>query len=597
MWRRLTGRLLLPDPGNLLLAAFGLLVISCSAVADAVSVGVLAHRGHESAIRSWTPTIDYLATLVPGRDFRLVPIDLQGMQAALAQGELDFILTNPGNYVELESGYGITRIATLENMRLDEPSKRFGAVIFSRSNRDDINTLEDLRGKSFAAVDAGAFGGFQMAWRELRDAGVDPFNDIADLRFAGFPQDAIVLSVMSGQVDAGTVRTDVLEGMASQGLVELAGIKVLNPRTGDDFPFLHSTRLYPEWAFAKARHTPDELASDVAVALLKMPEGHLAARAGGYAGWTVPLSYQPVHDLFRELGIGPYASSARFTLIDAIRRYWYGFALLLLVALTGLGFSILVKRQVVRRTAELTREVTERKRAEEESRALLDENRYLIKKSLAVQEGERRHLARELHDELGQCITAIQADARIISERAPATDRRLATSASAILDVASHIYEVVHSMMQRLRPSVLDDLGLVDALGEEVDSWRSRNPGTRFDLQLEGELSGLGEEVNITLYRVVQECLTNIVKHAGASRVRIRLHGRNAGGGQDAAVLLVVEDDGTGMAIQGPGTGLGLIGMRERVEGLGGRCVVESEPGKGTTVCITLPLTSTAIGA
>ncbi len=568
-----------------------------------ITVGVLAHRGVDTAIEMWSPTIAYLEEHISERKFRLMPLDLQQMSEALSRGELDFILTNPGNYVELEAGYGITRIATLKNSRHGRPSKTFGAVIFTRASHDDIHTLADLRGKTFDAVDEGAFGGFQMAWRELMDAGIDPFSDFSELRFSGFPQDKIVFDVRDGRFDAGTVRTDILEGLAGKGIVELADFRILNRQVSDDFPFLHSTRLYPEWAFAKGRHTPDALASEVTIALLQMPAGHPAARAGDYAGWTVPLSYQPVHDLFMQLGIGPYARPARFTLADAITRYWYWLVLMLFLILFSLSFNILVKRQVVRRTAELTKEAAERKRAEEESRELLGENRFLIQQSLAVQEGERRHLARELHDELGQCITAIQADAKIISERGPACDSRVATSATAIQQVATHIYEVVHSMMQRLRPGMLDDLGLVDTLKEEVDVWRARQPDTVYELSIGDGLSSLGEEINITLYRIVQECLTNIAKHAGARRVMIRLAivdalpdiaARTQGG---HGLRLIIEDDGVGMDRTLRGPGLGLIGMRERVEAFNGHFSIVSQPGEGTTISVDLPLTSNESGA
>lgn len=563
-----------------------------SAAADVgdVTVGVLAYRGTETAIRMWTPTVDYLSDTVTGHRFRLLPLSLEEVAAALDQDRLDFVFTNPGHYVELEAGFGITRIATLVNVRYGKPTKSFGAVIFTRAGRADIRRLSDLRGKVFEAVDEGAFGGFQMAWRELADAGIDPRADLRELRYKGFPQDAIVLDVLHGKADAGTVRTDVLEGMAEQGRIDLAKIRVLNQQPGDEFPFMRSTRLYPEWAFAKVRTTPDPLARDVAVALLRMPADHPAARQGEYAGWTVPMNYQPVHELFRQLKIGPYAQLSRFTLSDAIQRYWYWFVLIMLVVLFSISFNILVKRQVVRRTAELTREVAIRQRAEEESRTLLNENRFLIGKSLAVQEEERHHLARELHDELGQCITAIQADASIINERAKSCDPRLLASAAAIQDVAARIYEVVHSMMLRLRPSMLDDLGIVDTLKEEVDAWRERQPGTDYELSFDGNLSDLGEDVNITLYRVAQECLTNIAKHGQATRVSIEL-GIRTEEGEGRRVELRIRDDGVGFGSRSRGKGLGLIGMRERVEGLGGLFHLSSAPGAGTAIAVELPLT------
>ena len=239
-------------------------------------------------------------------------------------------------------------------------------------------------------------------------------------------------------------------------------------------------------------------------------------------------------------------------------------------------------------------DITDRKRAEQECRTLLEGNRFLIHKSLAVQEEERRHLARELHDELGQCLTAIQADAETIRDLSKARDARIETSANAILSVSSRIYDVVHSMMQRLRPGVLDDLGLVAALQEEVDAWRARHPGTDCELHTGAELAGLGEAINITLYRLVQETLTNVAKHARAQRVLVSLvMEENGDGGR--RLRLRVEDDGQGLPATPRARGLGLIGMRERVEALGGRLQVESRPGAGTRIEALVPLPAQAI--
>lgn len=588
-----------------------LLPCAAGAANPEVTVGVLAHRGSETAVRMWTPTIEYIGSRIMNYDFRLVPLDLHELPAALERDELDFILTNPGNYVELEAKYGITRIATLKNIRHGRISKTFGAVIFTRADRDDIHTLRDLRGKKFAAVDEGAFGGFQMAWREFREAGIDPFQDFSELRFVGFPQDNIVFDVRDGRVDAGTVRTDILEGMANKGVIDLDAFRILNLQQSDDFPFRHSTRLYPEWAFAKARNTPEALASEVTVALLQMPEDHPAARRGDYAGWTVPLNYQPVHDLFRALKIGPYSRNGRFTVVDVIRQYWYWLALMLAFILFSLSVNVLVKRQVVARTAALSRsnralelEIAERKRAEDESRALLQENRSLIRKSLAVQESERRHLARELHDEFGQCITAIQADVAIIRDRAVACDPRMVTSATAIQNISARLYDDVHSMMQWLRPSMLDDLGLVETLRGEVDAWQLRQPDTACSLEIGENLDDLGEQLNMTIYRIIQECLTNIAKHAAARHVSIGLQRTATVPGQGQTVetgreyiRLVIRDDGTGFDPAVHGSGLGLVGMRERVEGLNGSFRVLSTPGAGTTVSVDLPLSASEDGA
>jgi len=224
------------------------------------------------------------------------------------------------------------------------------------------------------------------------------------------------------------------------------------------------------------------------------------------------------------------------------------------------------------------------KKAEAQSSKLLAENRQLIHTSLEVQEEERKHLARELHDEMGQCLTAIQADAELIRDISQGKDKRIETSADAIMDVSSRVYDVVHSMMHRLRPSILDNLGLVEALKDEINAWKNRNTNTVCDFKYSGNLTSLDERTNIGLYRIVQECLTNISKHASANNICIELFndGEN--------ILLKVRDNGTGFDKNSSSRGLGLIGMRERVTSFGGHLVLETAPEKGLSITITIPL-------
>ncbi len=276
-----------------------------SAAEPEVRIGVLSHRGDEATRRTWEPSADYLNGALPGFAFRIVPLDFDAVVPTVERGEVDFILTNPGIYVNLEVRYRVSRIATLKNRRGGLGYNIFGGVVFTRADRVDLQTLNDLRGVRFAAVDQASLGGFQMAWGELAKEGIDPYKDFSELRFAG-THDRVVRAVLAGQVDAATVRTDILERMAQAGTVDPARIRIIHERKDPEFPFAHSTPLYPEWPFSKLRHTPNSLAQQVAVALLKMPEEHPVALAGRYSGWTVPLDYQPVHELFKELHLPPY---------------------------------------------------------------------------------------------------------------------------------------------------------------------------------------------------------------------------------------------------------------------------------------------------
>ncbi|MDP2156160.1 MAG: phosphate/phosphite/phosphonate ABC transporter substrate-binding protein, partial [Nitrospirota bacterium] len=342
-----------------------LLFIGAVAAAQAeaqnkIKIGVIAYRGHEEAISRWQPTAEYLISEIPRHSFVIVPLDLDTIQKAVERKEVDFVITNPENYVELESGYGATRIATLKTMYNGTPLSVFGAVIFTRANRTDITDLRDLKGKTFMAVEEKSFGGWQMSWREFQDYGIDPFSELAGIEFTGFPQDLVVSGVRDGKADAGTVRTGLLESMATEGKINLTDFRILNQQHQEDFPQLLSTRLYPEWAFAKVRNTSDELAEQVVVTLLKMPHNSKAARAAKIKGWTVPLDYQRVHELMMDLRIGPYKDYGKLTFEDALRNYWYVAVLLIFAIVLSISFIAYVKKtnimlelRVKERTAEL----------------------------------------------------------------------------------------------------------------------------------------------------------------------------------------------------------------------------------------------------
>ena len=226
--------------------------------------------------------------------------------------------------------------------------------------------------------------------------------------------------------------------------------------------------------------------------------------------------------------------------------------------------------------------------AQRELAEALTENRRLSQRYLQIQEEERRFLARELHDELGQSLNAIKVDA--VNIRAAVGDRPdVGRSAQAIIDVSSKVYDVVRSLLRQLRPVALDELGLASAVQFSVDEWRRRHKGVDCVLSIDGEFEGLNEDVNITAYRFVQECLTNVARHAEAQRIEVSLRRRIVDTGTDE-LEMVVDDNGRGVDPAIPRTGLGLIGLRERVEALGGRFEITGAPGSGTRVLAAIPL-------
>ena len=222
------------------------------------------------------------------------------------------------------------------------------------------------------------------------------------------------------------------------------------------------------------------------------------------------------------------------------------------------------------------------------------ENRALTSRTLHLQEEERRTLAQELHDELGQSLTAVKVTAAAAMKAHP----NIRPALESIVSICDHLFLVVRSMMRRLRPTMLDELGLGAALEDMIDNWREYNPDTIVRLRFEDAMEICDDAAKIHLFRIVQESLNNIARHARASEVAITLQTsvpEDAGSigeesaPSDAWLHLTVIDDGCGFDLERAPLGFGLLGMRERCESLGGRFLLRTRPGEGVAITVEIP--------
>jgi signal transduction histidine kinase len=248
-----------------------------------------------------------------------------------------------------------------------------------------------------------------------------------------------------------------------------------------------------------------------------------------------------------------------------------------------------------------SREQTQRRKAEQETRRLLNENRQLTRKLLKAQEEERKRVARELHDELGQYLTAMQADLAMMSSLSERSHPEIHHSAQTVEALLIRFHDTVRSLIENLRPPLLDQLGLAEALEELVNEYRSHYRDISWKLTIIGDLGVLDETLKITVYRIVQECMNNIGRHARATQAEVMVcesiacQGescqRHFGPvpGESASVRLLIKDNGVGLSSRETKRGLGLMGVRERVEALGGLFSLESQSGQGTCVAIEIP--------
>ena len=216
------------------------------------------------------------------------------------------------------------------------------------------------------------------------------------------------------------------------------------------------------------------------------------------------------------------------------------------------------------------------------------ENQLLTQRSLEIQEEERRHLSQELHDELGQTIAAIKAVAAAITNDKKPDMEQIDSSVKTIIQYSDHIYKVAKNMMHRLRPSVLDEFGLVKALQNMIDDWNSRQDDIFCHFVFSDIPSTLPEPLKISLFRIIQESLTNALKHSSATEISISMNTTTAN--DNKFIHLLIKDDGVGLDIDNINPGLGLLGIRERVEMLGGNIKLSGEKNKGLTIEIEIPV-------
>lgn len=232
-------------------------------------------------------------------------------------------------------------------------------------------------------------------------------------------------------------------------------------------------------------------------------------------------------------------------------------------------------------------DITEQCLAEIDLERTLKENQRLARHALSVQERERKFIAQEIHDETGQYLTSIRMDALALQKTNP---NQILEIVARIASNIGHVQKSIHTLIKQLRPIALNSQALGEAIKQLFQDWRVHNHTTYSELDLGLEDYIFPEEINIVAFRIVQEALTNISKHANASNVRIKVCISNTE--HHPNLCIEVQDNGKGINFKRP-NGLGLVGMRERVESLNGKFSVKSERYVGTCIAAHIPVSTT----
>ncbi len=330
-----------------------------------LTLGVFAFRSKESTQVRWQPLADYLSQKLDGRKVQILALDPNEIEAALRQGALDLVFTNPRHYVEIKQDYGLSgALATLVDLdQSGRPVQSVGGVIVARQDRQDIRTLQDLSGKRIAIADPNkVLGGNAAQQYELSRAGIR--LDASKLIQTGMPQDHVIEAVLAGNADVGFARAGVMESMIQEGKLAADALRVINRRNEPGFPHALSTQLYPEGPFVALPHVESAVSRRVAAALLTIEPNHPVARAMRIQGFSVVADYAPVEAMMRELRLKPFQAPLLtwsgmwrdHPVPMAALSVSIGLGLLLLI---GLIVATLRLRMVQRRDREATQHLNE----------------------------------------------------------------------------------------------------------------------------------------------------------------------------------------------------------------------------------------------
>ncbi len=580
-----------------------------------LKIGVLAVRGREQCLKSWAPTAEYLSGQV-GRTFIIIPLSHDQIYPVVQRGEVDFILANSAFYVGLEYWYHTSRIATLKERRGNEVYTRYGGVIFFRRDRKDIHTLRDLKGKSFMGVDSSSLGGWLMAWRELKEIGIEPYRDFKELSFKD-THDKVVYAVRDRLIDAGTVRTNTLETLSAEGKINLADYHVF-PRLHDreiKTHYLCTTREYPGWPMARVRHTHEGLAENVALALLQMPLDSAPAIAADCGGWTIPLNYQPVHDCLKVLKTGPYKDLGKITFKDVMLNYgyWIIFACALFCILaTFTGMILNLNRRIKTSNVRLKVEIDLRKQRDLE----LEQAKDLAEAAARAKSDFLANMSHEIRTPMNGVIAA--TDLALGEDVPPKIQQYLniiQNSAYSLLGIINDILDF--SKIEAGKFQLIERMFRLNEVFDQVMELfvnKAAEKGIEMLLDIEpGTPHGLrGDPLRL------QQILTNLISNAikftdsgGVILVHVKVDRKTVidPAGQDVVLAFAVKDTGTGIAPEyinllfepftqadtsstrkHEGTGLGLSICKQLVTMMGGDIGVESELGAGSTFFFTVRL-------
>ena len=353
-----------------------------------ISIAVQSFLGKSVAYKKWQPMVALLNQQLKDYHFELFLIEAPNialLRDLVEEGKLDYVITQPVATAELEFLSSITPILT----KIDKRGvTQFGSVIIASAKNTKINSIQDLKGRSFAGANPVGLGGWILGYDYLLSQGVDLIKDASRVDFLG-RQDNIVYAVLNGMVDAGMIRTGVLEKLSKDGKFQMSNIKVLDPKT--DFPYFLTTNLVPEWSFSATTNADPILTSSI-VKVLKQASYH-PNKSNNLANWGEVADYQIIHQLLKKNKISIYKDPILLTILK--KYYQFLLAVLGLLIISIWYLSKKRWKKIHQYKAELER---------------------------LTRVGSVNQLLSEIAHEIAQPVTSIKIDAKIIDKLVKNTD-------------------------------------------------------------------------------------------------------------------------------------------------------------------------------
>mgnify|MGYP004504706087 CR=1 len=513
------------------------------------------------------------------------------LQQAAKTGAVDIILSSAGTYRRLSlEGAGVHSLASVASARVSDPNYADGSVFFARNDREDIRSIEDLRGKTVAANHRWAFSGWQTAMGELLEHGIVPDGFFGEVHFKGHDMPQVVSAVVNGEADAGIVRACFLEDMG----INPSAFRILGERPRDGkIDCVRSTDLYPNWTISTLPSLSPEASRHLAAALFSMPMIENGLR------WSIANDFRPIDLLFYKLKIGPYEYLQHFSLKRFLLQNWPFIAMAFLVMLGLLLHSVTVSSLVRKRTAELVNALEHEKVLEAETAAA--QNRFVRLQKVGVIGQMSSIIAHELRQPLGSIELYCYGLLRGLEDgtETPKTTAQSVERISAQTKRAAAIVDQVRAYAKgdRKRTPIELQATLTAAVAEAKKTTRASGVPIQYVAQETMPLWVTANPLEIEL--IVVNLVKNAVEALGRRKggeVRVTLS--TAGG----YAVLSVADNGAVISDaawttvrqeyltseKSAGLGLGLSIVRSMTEDLGGELRFDRPATGGLTVEVRL---------